>query len=177
MGRFHIADTSYPHFVTGSIVKWLPVFVNSECCDILINSLAFCRRNKALLVHAYVIMPTHYHLIVSCPRLTDVLRDFSAHTAGEIIRHFRGTHNPPFINVFRFCGKDSRPPSDHKVWQDGKHPEEIHSQSFFMQKLSYMHDNPCRKGLVSDSTAWRYSSAMAYGTGEAGVLPVDWLEW
>ena len=34
-------------------------------------------------------------------------------------------------------------------------------------KLSYLHDNPRRKGLMWEATAWRFSAA-AYWLGNAG---------
>jgi len=178
MQRFRIAEAGYPYFVTGSIVKWLPVFVNPNACDILINSLKYCREHKGLRIHAYVIMPTHYHLILSClGDLSAVLRDFKKFTAREIALLYEGIPNPPFKNVFRFCGKENRPPTEHKVWQDGSHPELIKTQAFFTQKMEYVHANPHRKGLIIDPHAWTYSSIRYYsGTGD-GPLDVDWLEW
>ena len=65
MRRFKIHENGYPYFISASIVKWLPVFVNQKTCDIIINSLNYCRGNKGLRIHSYVIMPTHIHLIVS----------------------------------------------------------------------------------------------------------------
>jgi REP element-mobilizing transposase RayT len=50
--------------LTYSIVEWLPVFVSQASCKIVTDSLTYCQREKHLRVRAYVIMPTHMHLIV-----------------------------------------------------------------------------------------------------------------
>jgi len=178
MQRFRIAEQGYPYFVTISIVKWLPVFVSSAPCDIIIESLRFCREHKGLRVHAYIIMPTHLHLIVSAEGdLSAILRDFKKHTSKKIVEHFAEIKNPPFINVFGYCGRDNRPPTEHKVWQDGSHPEMIKTQGFLQQKVDYIHVNPQRKGLVVDPLAWTYSSLRVFeGCGD-GPLEVDRLEW
>ncbi len=178
MQRFRIAEHGYPYFLTSSIVKWLPVFVTPSTCDIVIDSLCYCREQKGLRIHAYVIMPTHIHLIVSADGdLSAVLRDFKKFTSKRIVAAYDDMQNPPFGNVFRFCGRDNRPPTDHKVWQDGNHPEMIKTQGFFLQKADYIHANPHRKGLVVDPMAWTYSSIRRHhGTGD-GPLEVDWLEW
>jgi putative transposase len=178
MQRYRITEQGYPYFVTLSIVKWLPVFVSPAPCQIVIDSLSFCREHKGLRIHAYVIMPTHIHLIVSAvDDLSAVLRDFKKHTSKRLVEYFTEIKNPPFINVFRFCGKDNRPPTEHKVWQDGNHPEKIETQAFFGVKLKYMNANPLRKGLVTDAVAWTWSSLRLHeGCGD-GPLAVDGIEW
>jgi hypothetical protein len=45
-------------------VEWLPLFVSQASCRIVTESLSFCHREKRLRVNAYVIMPTHLHMIV-----------------------------------------------------------------------------------------------------------------
>ena len=178
MQRYRIFEQCYPHFVTASIVKWLPVFVSSAPCEIIAESLRFCRCRKGLRIHAYVIMPTHLHMIVSAEcDLSDVLRDLKRHTSKKLVEHFARIANPPFINVFRYCGEKQHPSTDHKVWQDGNHPEMIMTQGFFEEKMNYIHENPLRKGLVTDPVAWKWSSIRAYIDGDDTPLEVDGLEW
>ena len=178
MGRFRIAEAGYPYFVTSHIVHWLPVFVQPATCDIITDSLAFCRSTKNLHIHAYVIMPTHVHLIVSAEGdLPTVLRDFKRHTSVELVEHYETIKLPAFHNVFRYCGARSRHPVQNKVWEEGNHPEQVHSREFFQQKADYIHRNPLRKGLVRDPLAWHYSSAAAFAGDADGPLEVDWLEW
>ena len=54
----------YPHFITTTVVRWLPVFVSEAYFDIVINNLQYLREHRGLLIHAYVIMPTHLHGII-----------------------------------------------------------------------------------------------------------------
>ena len=44
-------------------------------------------------------------------------------------------------------------------WQPGNHPEEIRSLDFFKQKLSYIHNNPVRAGIVDKEEEYLYCSA------------------
>lgn len=142
------------------------------------DSLNICRKHKGLRIHAYIIMPTHLHLIISTVGdLFAILRDFKRHTSKRFIEHFTEIKNPPFINVFRFYGRDNNPPTEYKVWQDGNNPEMIKTQNFFQTKVNYLHANPLRKELITDPTAWFWSSLRIYeGCGD-GPLDVDWLEW
>jgi REP element-mobilizing transposase RayT len=178
MKRYRIIEENYPYFVTGSVVKWLPIFVTPSICDILIDSLRYCRDIRGLLIHAYVIMPTHYHMIVSCEKnLSGIIRDFKRFTSGQIAKAFDNIENPPFSNVFRYCGKNNRPPTEHKVWQDGSHPELIKTEPFFKRKLNYLHENPLRKKLVTDPLTWTYSSIRYYAETGDGPIEVTGLEW
>ncbi|MEQ9220061.1 MAG: transposase [Cyclobacteriaceae bacterium] len=73
-----IGDQEGTYFITCQIVGWVDVFSRQTYRDVIINSLSFCIKEKGLLVHAYVIMTNHVHLIVSSKtgRLSDTIRDF-----------------------------------------------------------------------------------------------------
>ncbi len=178
MGRFKISEDCYPYFLTSTIVKWLPVFVSPATCDIVIDSLQYCRDKKGLRIHAYVIMPTHLHLVLSSDcGLTDIIRDFKRHTASQIVKESERRRDPPFQNVFKFCGRDNRPPTESKVWQNGNHPEMIINEDFFRQKTDYIHNNPFHKGLITDPHWWTYSSVRDFEGSGSGPLAIDLLEW
>ena len=53
---------------------------------------------------------------------------------------------------------------DEKIlfWQDGYHAEEILTQEFFNTKVSYIHLNPVRAGLVFKEEEYVYSSCSDY---------------
>ena len=58
-----------------------------------------------------------------------------------------------------------------QLWQEGSHPQHVHSDEMMVQKLDYMHDNPVKRGYVDDPTHWRYSSARNYA-GLPGLIDV-----
>jgi hypothetical protein len=63
--RYQIREAHAAHFVTSTIVEWLPVFTTGACCDILVEAMKYCREHKGLLVHAGVIMDNHFHAEVA----------------------------------------------------------------------------------------------------------------
>lgn len=183
MLRFRIREEG-AFFLTSTVVTWLPVFVEPATCAIITENLKHYRKARGLRIHAYVVMPTHIHLIISTDNdLAGVVRDLKKRTSKELVAHFTEHRRPPFLNIFRFCGKASRHPVQHQVWEEGSHPEQILSQPFFAQKADYIHGNPFRKGLVADPLAWRFSSARQFAgvpldAGDGGEpLEVDWVEW
>jgi REP element-mobilizing transposase RayT len=78
----------YPHLITCSIVRWLPVFISGEFARIIVDSFRHLWEHRQLLTHGYVIMPTHIHAIQTARNddLPDVMRDFKKFTSREIYR-------------------------------------------------------------------------------------------
>ncbi|MEI7958880.1 MAG: hypothetical protein WCI40_07200 [Verrucomicrobiota bacterium] len=70
--------------MTSTIVAWLPVFTTSARCDILVQSLAYCRMHKGLVIYGWVILDNHFHAILAAPDLPRVLADLKRHTAQQL---------------------------------------------------------------------------------------------
>jgi putative transposase len=73
--RYTVRNPERAHFVTSTIVDWLPVFQTPACCDILVGSLEFCQREKGLRLYAWVILDNHFHAVVSSEQLPRVMAD------------------------------------------------------------------------------------------------------
>ncbi len=48
--RYRVQEPQSPQFVTSTIVGWLPVFTTAARCEIVVDSLAYCRAHKGLKV-------------------------------------------------------------------------------------------------------------------------------
>src|SRR4030066_1014478 len=123
--RYKISELEAPHFITCTIVGWLPVFTRAKYLDIITASLAFCRQQKGLRLHAYVILDNHLHLMVSADNLSQVIRDFKRHTAKEIMAVARQEDKQWLIKQFEFLKSVHKRESQHQVWQEGFHPPGI----------------------------------------------------
>jgi REP element-mobilizing transposase RayT len=81
-----------------------------------------------------------------------------------------------FSDVFRqSAGADK----SRQFRQATRHPEVLETEKFWRQKRDYIHENPCRKGLVRRPQDWRFSSAafwLSDGHAESDVLltAIDW---
>ena len=88
MGRSRykvISSENQPHFVTCTIINWIPVFCQAEIAQIVLDSLSFLQREKRLASHGYVLMENHLHLIVTSSELSTQMRNFKSFTARSII--------------------------------------------------------------------------------------------
>jgi REP element-mobilizing transposase RayT len=177
--RFHADGALF--YVTFSVVDWLPVFVSEGACRIVTDSLTYCHRHKGLRVNAYVIMPTHLHGIVfhetfTAKAIEQTLTDFRKFT-GRQLADYCGEHAPPaFGDVFgRRAGMDR----ERRFWQPSRHPVQLETEAFWQAKLDYLHENPCRKGLVRQPEHWRFSSAAFWlaAQEEAGDVPLSAVQW
>src|SRR4051812_15190829 len=83
--RYAVREPERAHFITSTIVDWLPVFTTPACCDILAGSLAFCQREKGLKLYVWVIMDNHFHAVVDADDLPRVMADLKKFTAGKLL--------------------------------------------------------------------------------------------
>jgi putative transposase len=173
--RYKIVELESPHFITCTIVGWLPVFTRARYLDIITASLTFCRQQKGLRLHAYVILDNHLHLVVSSDNLSQVIQDFKRHTAKEILAGARQENKLWLLKQFEFFKGVHKGVSQHQVWQEGFHPQAITIEDMLRQKLDYIHYNPVRLGLVDRPEDWRYSSARNY-FGQDSMLEIDLVE-
>jgi len=80
------------------------------------------------------------------------------------------------LYVFKKAAENEKGKRKYRVWQDEYHPKIIYTDAVCRQKLTYMHDNPVRKGFVKKSEFWLYSSAMNYILDDNSVLKVELLQ-
>jgi putative transposase len=164
------------YFATSTIVNWRPVFTSPPYCDILVRSLKHCIDNKGLHLHAYVIMPTHVHYILSTDPgrcLSNIMRDLNTHTSREITRLLTAERKDGFLRSFCGAALEDDRGNKFKVWQKGFHPITIETDWFYEEKLDYIHNNPVRKGLVEIAEQWTYSSARNYLLNDSSIIEVE----
>ena len=174
----HHADGQYVYFITSTVVHWIPLFLSHRYFNILIDGFTYCRTGKGLLVHAYVLMPNHFHAIVSsepATALPGIIRDLKRHTSWEIIRCLAEDGSLYALRQLEQAAIEAGRGNNIQVWQEGYHPEAVFTQKFFRQKLDYLHDNPVRKGYVGAPEHWLYSSAGQYVNGGVGMIEIDML--
>lgn len=170
--RYRVAEPNRAHFVTATIVEWLPVFTSAACCDIIVTSLEYCRRQKALRIYAWVILDNHFHAILAAPELSAVLRDLKSFTAMKILQQLEAERREWLLNQLRYY-RAGHKANEFQVWQEGSHPQVIRGDEMMLQKLEYLHNNPVKRGWVALPEHWRYSSAHAWLPGAQALLRCD----
>jgi putative transposase len=158
--KYAIRDQEAIYFITFTVVNWIDLFIRDEYREIILKSLRYCQENKGLIVHAYCIMTSHVHLIVSIGdgnNLSDVIRDYKSFTSGalkqSIKEHPKESRKEWMIWMFERAGKKNKRNQDFQLWQQHNHPIQLSTQEMIDQRLDYIHNNPMVGGFVDDPTA------------------------
>lgn len=178
--RYHIVDQNAIYFTTFTVVDWLDVFTRKEHRLVVVDSLNFCVDQKGLVVHAWVIMSNHVHLIIRARdgfRISDIIRDLKRHTANTIIKAIQ--QEPESRREWLLAGMAAAAErikrNEHfKFWRDDNHAVWLESNKFIQQKLSYVHENPVKEQLVAHAEDYVFSSAGDYA-GRPGLVKVEVL--
>ena len=170
--RYQFNDPQSAHFLTCTIVNWLPVFTRPETVDILLNSFRYLQRERDLRLYGYVILENHLHWIAASQDLARDVAHFKSFTAREIVGCLEELNTYTLLKQFEFRKRAYRSDRSYQIWQEGSHPQEIQSWDMMRQKLDYIHENPVKRGYVEIPGHWRYSSARDYdgGTGLVEVF-------
>jgi REP-associated tyrosine transposase len=174
--RYRFADARTPHFMTSTVVGWLPVFTRPSAVQEVFESWRFLQERGELEIHGYVVLENHFHLIASGPDLAAAVSRFRSYTARRILDLLVAA------GARRLLGQLAEEKARHKadrpyqLWQEGMHPQEMRSEAMMRQKLEYVHANPVRRGYVDDPVQWRYSSARDYA-GVPGLVAVNAGWW
>lgn len=178
--RYKFNDPEARYFISPTIVDWIDVFSKLPYQDIVLDALQHAIDTKGLVINAWVIMPSHLHLIVrasSTHSLSDILREFKTFTNHAILKALMDGNDSRgkwILERFKLAAKGIKRVAFNKVWQDGNHPVLIDFMGYWQEKLHYLHHNPVKAGLVSEPAHYRLSSAIDYAGGK-GLLPVELL--
>jgi putative transposase len=173
--RYKVYDNAYPHFLTCTIVDWLPVFTRQDAAQILLDSWTFRQREGRMTLFAYVVLENHIHLIASSDNLSKEIGDFKSYTARQLIDLLTAAGAKTILQQLAYRKAKHKDDRDFQFWQEGSHPQQITSDEMMRQKIEYIHYNPVKRGFVDVPVHWRYSSSRNYA-GMPGLIEVatDW---
>jgi REP element-mobilizing transposase RayT len=180
--RYRFGDNSKPHFITFAVVNWIDVFTRESYKQILIESLEFCIKDKGLILHAWIIMSNHVHLIASAKEgleLAAVIRDFKKFTSKMVIESIevnaQESRKEWMVWMFKRAGAANSNNKVYQFWQQDNHPIELSTNEMVDQRVTYLRENPVRAGIVNFASHYKYSSAVDYFEERAGLLKIELL--
>lgn len=115
-------------------------FVVEPYVRLFLKTLDGYRRQGKFLLHAFVLMPEHVHLLLT--PAGDV-------TLERSIQFIKGGYSRAFGLEFR----------SGEVWQRGFTDHRIRDLEDFRCHLDYIHQNPVKRRLVETAQSYRYCSA------------------
>jgi REP element-mobilizing transposase RayT len=170
--RYVIQEPDKPHFLTCTVVEWLPVFTRPEAVQILLDSWSYQRAQSGLRLFGYVILENHLHFVAQAPRMDKCLSSFKSFTAARIIELLEQHKAQHLLARLRMAKQAHKGDREYQFWQEGSHAEMIFSEQVMREKLDYIHRNPVKRGYVDQPEHWRYSSARNY-LGQPSLMEID----
>jgi putative transposase len=170
--RYVITEPDKPHFMTCTVMEWLPVFTRPETVQIVLDSWRYQREHAGLRLYGYVILENHLHFIAQAQNLNKCVSSFKSFTAGQIIDYLEAQKAERLLQRLRFSKRAHKTDRKYQFWQEGVHAEMIFSEAMMREKLDYIHANPVKRGYVGLPEHWRYSSAANYA-GLGGLIDID----
>ena len=168
--RYKITEPTQPHFVTLTVLHWIPVFTRPDTVSILLDSLRFLSKD-GLNVYAWVVLENHAHFVLQSPALDHDIARFKSWTAKQLIQYLANKNVRKILDQLAFYKKAHKDDRTYQFWQEGVHPELIQGDDMMRPKVEYIHQNPVKRGYVDEASHWRYSSARDY-LGKPGLLEV-----
>jgi REP element-mobilizing transposase RayT len=169
--RYKFTNPELPHFMTCTVLHWIPVFTRPPTVEILLNTLKFLMAD-GMKLYAYVILENHLHLIAQSQQLDRDIARFKSYTAQNLINYLIENNVKIILEQLAFYKKAHKSDRTYQFWQEGVHPEWIQNEEMMRQKIEYIHQNPVERGYVDLAEHWRYSSARNY-QGMSGLLAID----
>jgi putative transposase len=157
-------------FITTKCYKDKFLFFDETCFDILIENFEFYNKKYKSDLLAYVLMNNHIHFILyfyEKNHLENYLRDFKKYTSLKI-REYIQNINPIILDDIQYNYRTQK----FKIWEDSFDDICLFSKKVCEIKVEYIHENPCKAGMVKLPEDYKYSSASFYEKNTRGPIEV-----
>jgi putative transposase len=142
------------HFVTCSCFRRQAKLGVEKHRDLFVQLLEEVRIKFRFNVAGYVVMPTHFHLLMSEPGVD---------TADNSIQTLRQRYGRRYNTSAR---------SDEQVWETPYADIHAFGAEHIAERLNFMHQAPVKAGLAETPTDWEWSSARHYAAMPEGVVTI-----
>ncbi len=166
------------HFITGSCYHRQPELDSVRRRDLFLTILEEARCKYRFVVHGYVAMPEHFHLLITEPEVGDpsvVMKVLKERFTKKLRPKGVEDEGAPLIASFAMSGIPRPEPA--KIWQKRFYDFNVWTEQKHIEKLRYIHRNPVKRGLVEKPEQWKWSSFRAYLYGETGPVRVNFQKW
>ena len=150
------------YFWTNTIKDWKHLLKQEKYKAIIIKSLANLVHKKLIIVHGFVIMPNHIHIIwekVAPNGKEKTIASFNKEIAHIIIKDLKENHQA-VLSFFKVEEKERI----HRIWQRDALAIRMYNSNILLQKLDYIHFNPLQANwnLAKRPEEYYWSSALFY---------------
>ncbi len=95
-------------------------------------------------------------------------------TKKHILKLLQEQNVTTILDQLKFYKKAHKIQSEYQLWQEGYQPKLMQREQMMLDRIDYIHQNPVKRGYVSDPAHWVYSSAGDY-EGMDGLVEIERL--
>src|SRR5947209_2227126 len=137
-----LASSSFnTYFITSGTRGGRFLLQSDRMASLLVDTLLYYRRERKYLLHEYVVMPSHIHLLISPLPGVTIERAMQLIKGGFSYR----------------VGKELERMMD--IWERGYIDHRVRDIRDYETHVRYIRENPVRGGLAETNEAFPYSSA------------------
>ena len=167
-------------YLTAVAKDRLPVFRTNAIRIITCAALDEARKSGGFAIYAYVIMPDHLHAITdSMLKPSKVLQYINGIISRRVIDHLKERGHNASLQKLRREASTRR--HRYSLWEHHNNALPIFSESMFMQKVNYIHQNPVRAGFVEKAEDYRWWSGRIWKRcpleNEPLMVDIDRIVW
>jgi REP element-mobilizing transposase RayT len=175
-----IQATDGTYFITITCCNWLHLFEISNAYNYVYKWFNVLRTNGHY-INGYVIMPNHLHALISFSNtgknINTIVGNGKRFMAYDLVERLEQTGNEIILTKLSNGVKlsDKKRGKLHEVFEDSFDVKECFSKKFILQKLDYIHWNPCtgKWNLTDHPENYMHSSAGFYYKGIQGIFVID----
>ena len=177
------------YFITFTCCNWLPLIQQTDCYDAVYKWFDYLK-GQGHYITGYVIMPNHIHVLIgfhnSGKAINTIISNGKRFMAYEIVKRLESSKETITLHQLSLAvtESDKKRGKLHQVFEPSFDPiaigwKECRNNHFIQQKLSYMHDNPCKGAwnLAACPVDYLHSSAKYYHTEEQGVYKITGYQY
>ena len=166
------------YFITFTCHKWLNLIEFTNGYHLIYQWFDYLKQHGHFIV-GYQLMPNHIHVVIAfrnAASINSIIGNGKRFIAYGIVKHLKELKETDLLEQLEkgVNNSDKKRGKLHEVWEDSFDWKECFNWKMIVQKLDYMHKNPCKGkwALVENPADYIHSSAGFYITGVQGVYPV-----
>jgi len=137
----HRAGPGWNYFISSATWERRELFRVSKVAEILVQRILACHEKGAYQLHEFVVMPNHFHILVTPGQTTSLEKAVQLIKGGSSHEIHKQTGN------------------QIEIWQVGFHDWTIRDGEDYRTKVRYIHMNPVKARLVEQPEDWTFGSA------------------
>lgn len=159
---FHLQNQ---YFTTCTILDWNHLLANDQFKDIIIDSFRYFTKEGSVAIYAFVIMPNHMHMVweIKTPFTLSKIQHRLLKFTAQRMKFQLQQSGAWSLSRHRVDKADRK----FQIWKRCSLSKPLYTLPFWLQKVNYIHLNPCRykTPLAKQPEGYKYSSAYYFFTG------------